>query len=147
MSRRDYWAIAAIWIVVFIAAFIFAVLIADDDPNTDEGAGAGALAVPVGGLLTGVYLLVRETRARRKKQGIAVISSETDRIVVPQSPRLPRTREWWVDVIGTVVLWIVGTVVAIKVFGFDDGMAVWIAGLVSLAFLLVRHLRRTRSKH
>jgi peptidoglycan/LPS O-acetylase OafA/YrhL len=145
VSRRDYWAIAAIWVVVLVGAFLLAALTADDNPNTDEGAGAGVLAAIVGGLLTGVYLLIRETRARREKERIARSSGETERIVVPKTPRLPRPREWWVDVVGAIILWIVGTVIALQVVGLNDDLGVWIGGLLPLAFLLMRHLRRTRS--
>jgi hypothetical protein len=144
VNRRDYWAIAAIWVVVFSAAFLLAAVTADDNPNTDEGAGAGAVAVIVGGLLTGIYLLIRETRARREKERIARSSGETERIVVPKSPRLPRPREWWVDVVGAIVLGIIGIVIALEVVGLNADLGVWIGGLLPLAFLLVRHLRRTR---
>ena len=143
MSRRDIWAIAGIWVVVFIAAFVLAALSADDDPNTSEGAGAGALAVIVGSVLTGVYLLIQELRARPKRNGIAGSSSTTERTVVPKSPRRPRPREWWLDVIGAGVLWVIGTVIVELVLGLDGGYDAWIGGLLPLVFLLVRHLRRS----
>jgi hypothetical protein len=144
MSRRDIRVIVGIWVVVLTGAVVFAALIADDDPNTSEGAGAGALSAIGGSVLTGVYLLIRETNARRKKEEIAPSSSETERIVVPKGPRRPRPREWWVDAIGAGVLWIIGTVIAELVLGLDVSYDAWIGGLLPLAFLLVRHMRRSR---
>ena len=53
-------------------AFVLAAVGADDDPGTNEGAGAGALAAIAGGLLTGVYFLVRERRAAARKRAAAL---------------------------------------------------------------------------
>jgi hypothetical protein len=49
--------IAFIWTWVFVAAMLAAAVFRDNDPNTDEAAGFGALAVPVGIVLTLAYVL------------------------------------------------------------------------------------------
>jgi hypothetical protein len=69
-----YWhpkkrSIVAIWAVVIAAAFVLAVIFQDNDPNTDEGAGAGALAFVVGMVATVAYLAVGQHRhARRRRE-------------------------------------------------------------------------------
>jgi hypothetical protein len=57
--------IAGIWIVVFGVAFGAAAIFQDNDPNTDEGAGFGALAFIVGTLGTVVYLVAGRLRHSR----------------------------------------------------------------------------------
>ena len=50
--------IAYIWIGVLTLAFLAALFSQDEDPNTDEGAGFGALSFVVGMALTVAYLAV-----------------------------------------------------------------------------------------
>jgi tryptophan-rich sensory protein len=62
-------AIAAIWVVVFLAAAVVAFIFQDDDPYTDEGSGAGALAFIVGMAATIIYLAVGPyLHSRRRKR-------------------------------------------------------------------------------
>jgi O-antigen/teichoic acid export membrane protein len=68
-----YWhpkkrSIVAIWAVVIAAAVVLAIIFQDDDPNTDEGAGAGALAFVVGMVATTIYLAVGSYRHSRRRK-------------------------------------------------------------------------------
>jgi tryptophan-rich sensory protein len=58
--------IVLIWAVVLVAAGVLAFLLQDDDPYTDESAGAGALAFVVGTAATGVYAAVGSYRHSRR---------------------------------------------------------------------------------
>jgi hypothetical protein len=77
--------IAYLWIGVFLVAFLGALYSLDDDPNTDEGAGAGALAFLVAGALTVAYLAL----AKRLNSHNALASSAGD-----QRQFAPDTRPW-----------------------------------------------------
>ena len=62
--------IVAIWVVVLLAAGVVAFIFQDDDPNTDEGSGAGALAFVVGMAVTIIYLAIGpylHSRRRRRE--------------------------------------------------------------------------------
>ena len=48
------------------AAGVLAVIFQDNDPNTDEGAGAGALAFAVGMIAIVIYLAVGSYRHSRR---------------------------------------------------------------------------------
>jgi tryptophan-rich sensory protein len=70
----EYWhpkkrAIVAIWVVVFLAAAVVAVIFQDDDPYTDESSGAGALAFVVGMAATIIYLAIgKHLHSRRRRR-------------------------------------------------------------------------------
>ena len=69
----QYWnpkkrTIVAIWAVVIAAAVVLAIIFQDNDPNTDEGAGAGALAFAVGMVATVIYLAVGSYRHSRRRK-------------------------------------------------------------------------------
>jgi hypothetical protein len=55
--------------VVFVAAAVVAFISQDDDPYTDEGSGAGALAFAVGMAATIIYLAIGPyLHSRRRKR-------------------------------------------------------------------------------
>jgi hypothetical protein len=129
--RSDTVAVVLIWTFVFVAALVVAVVFADDDPATDEGAGAGALAFVVGGALTGTYLAVRYRRS---------IVNELKR----EAGAAPRRET--VDIAGAIVLGVVGIVIAViagvSLFSFE---AYFCGLLLGGGFVLVRRLRRKRA--
>jgi hypothetical protein len=49
-------ALTVLWAVVLTGAVLLAALAADEDPNEDETAGAGAIAFVVSGVLTLIYV-------------------------------------------------------------------------------------------
>jgi predicted RNA-binding Zn-ribbon protein involved in translation (DUF1610 family) len=59
VRQRDVLAIVVIWGGVFTAAFVLAAFYADDNPDTDDASGAGALAAVAGTILTVLYFGVR----------------------------------------------------------------------------------------
>jgi hypothetical protein len=113
--RRTALAIAAIWILVLVAAFVLVALFADDNPSTDEGAGAGALAAIVGALLTALYL------ALSRKPSQAQVT----------------------DALGAVGLFVAGVALAAAV-GAADGALIF-GGVLAGLYLWARHRRRPRT--
>jgi hypothetical protein len=65
--------IAYIWIATFVAGLLLATFFQDDDPKTDDAAGAGALIFVVGGALTIAYLAVGR---RLSSRNVAIGSAE-----------------------------------------------------------------------
>src|SRR5262245_39142696 len=114
MSRRavDVLVITAIWVLVSAAAVVLLAVWADDDSATGEASGAGALIAIGGGLFTALYLAMR---------------------------RIP-SREQRIDIVGTLVLFVVGTGVAIAV-GIVEA-SFFVGGTIAAVFLLVRRGRR-----
>ena len=138
MSRRDVWAIAAIWFVVLIVVGS----ILGDNPTDGDEFYVGWLMVIVGSLMTGVYFFVRGRRAKKKKTGLP-----TSEIGQTKSPSQDlRSQAWWwgvVDVVVVLVLWSVGYWVA-GLF-VPDAASEWVGGLLPLAYLLVLHVRLSRA--
>jgi peptidoglycan/LPS O-acetylase OafA/YrhL len=132
MSRYDIWVIAAIWIAVVFAFGSFA-----DDP--DQEITAALLGTFAGGLMTAVYLFVRETRTKKKTGRLLFSTSE--------SGADHKARAGVVDVVVVLVLWIAGGIAAKALF--SDATADWVSIALPLAyllFLLVRRTRRPRSE-
>jgi hypothetical protein len=75
--------IAVIWIVLLVLAFVAAIVFQDDDPTTDEGAGAGALVGIVGSILTGLYVgssyVVKAVREHRSSEARIELPTVTRR--------------------------------------------------------------------
>lgn len=68
--------IVAIWVVVFLAAAVVAVIFQDDDPYTDESSGAGALAFIAGMAATVIYLAIGPyLHSRRRTRDSRCLSS------------------------------------------------------------------------
>jgi hypothetical protein len=74
--------IAYIWIGTAVAGLLVAMFFQDDDPNTDDAAGAGVLIFVVGGALTVAYLAVA---SRLDVRGGA--ENEADQIAAEDSRR------------------------------------------------------------
>jgi hypothetical protein len=141
VSKRDVVVLVLIWIAVFAVAFLLAVLLADDNPNTDDGAAFGVLAAVAGGLLSGLYLVIREGPAMRKAQARV----RAQQAAFPQPRPVSRGLRKQIAVASVLVgLWIAGTLVARLTLGLDGDVASGVGVLLSLGYLLV-HLRRSRS--
>ena len=141
MSRRDISVIVAIWIAVVFATGAFADAFGVSD---DEAEGWGLIGLIVGGLLTGVYLFVREIRTKRNTGGLSLSMSESEQTTTPSQGHRSRT---WVHVVVVLVLWIGGGIAAQALF--SDATSDWVgfaAPLAYLLFLLVRRIRRSRSE-
>ena len=141
MSRRDIWVIVAIWIAVVFATGVFADAFGVSD---DEAEGWGLLGLIVGGLLTGVYFLVRENRTKKKTGRLSLSTSEGEQTAAPSHGHRSRT---WVHVVVVLVLWIGGGIAAQALFSDATSDLVGYAlPLAYLLFLLVRRVRRSRSE-
>ena len=141
MSRRDIWVIVAIWIAVVFATGAVADAFGVSD---DEAEGWGLLGLIVGGLLTGVYLLIREIHTKKKTGRLSLSTSENEQTPTPSQGQRPRT---WVHVVVVLVLWIGGGIAAQALF--SDATSDWVSFALPLAyllFLLVRRVRRSRSE-
>ena len=141
MSRRDVWVIVAIWIAVVFATGAVADAFGVSD---DEAEGWGLLGLIVGGLLTGLYLFVRETRTKKRTGRLSLSTSESEQTGTPSQGHRSRT---WVHVVVVLVLWIGGRIAAQVLF--SDATSEWVgyaAALAYLLFLLVRRIRRSRSE-
>jgi hypothetical protein len=127
VNRRniDILVVAAIWALVFGGAFLLAPYAADDDPSTDDAAGAGALAAVVSGLLTALYLGLRHTSGRLFAHRLRTMS-----------------RAKRIDVAGTLAVFVVGVVVS-EALGLGD-LAFLLAPSLAAAFLFVRLGRSLR---
>ena len=127
-SRRvDTIVIVCIWIVVLVGAFLLAAVAADDNPATDDAAGAGALAGIVGGLATAVYLGVRHLGRPRPLRRFRTASRE-DRI----------------DFVGAAAIWIT---VALAGLALDiASSAIFLGGLLAIGFVLLRRRRRSHTR-
>jgi hypothetical protein len=134
MSRRDIWVIVAIWIAVVFATGAFADALGVSD---DEAEGWGLLGLIVGGLLTAVYLLVREIRTKRKTGRLSLSMSESEQTTTPSQGHRSRT---WVHVVVVLVLWIGGGIAAQALF--SNGTSDWVSYALPLAYLLFLLLRR-----
>jgi hypothetical protein len=79
--RSDTVAVVVILSSVFVLALVAAAAFADDNPNTDEASGFGALAFIVGGVLLCIYFAVRYARpiARALKQEAGNTARAEDR--------------------------------------------------------------------
>ena len=137
ITKRDTAAIVLTWVAALAGAFVLAVVGADDDPGTNEGAGAGALAAIAGGLLTGVSFLVQRRTAARKR---AAALREGAR---PPLEGSKLARGQWAALGISVGLWILGTIVAIAI-GIPDDLASIVGGSPPVAYLLIRHHRRAQ---
>jgi hypothetical protein len=136
VKRRDVIALVVIWVLVFVAAGLLVALAADDDPATDDAAGAGALAAIAGGILTGVYFVIVERRARRDKPvaPVPIVTAET------RAATAVARRRRWKEIALAAGLWTAGALVFV-VAGVAQDYAIWLGGLVALvAMLLLRRL-------
>jgi hypothetical protein len=141
VSKRDVVVLVLIWIAVFAIAFVLAVLLADDNPTTDDGAAFGALATVAGALLSGLYLFTRERPAMRKAQA----KVRVQQAAAPQPRAVSRGLRKQIAVAVVVVgLWVAGTVVARLIIGLEAGVASQVGVLLPLGYLLV-YFRRSRS--
>jgi hypothetical protein len=77
--------IAYIWIGLFVAGFLVALFFQDDDPNTDEPAGVGALIFIAGTGLTVAYRAVGKRLNARNATGAG--GEEDDVNAVPDTRR------------------------------------------------------------
>jgi hypothetical protein len=134
MSRRDIWVIVAIWIAVVLATGAFADALGVSD---DEAEGWGLLGLIVGGLLTGLYLFVREIRTKRKTGRLSLSMSESEQTTMPSQGHRSRTS---VHVVVVLVLWIGGGIVGQALF--SDATSGWVVFALPLAYLLSLLLRR-----
>jgi membrane associated rhomboid family serine protease len=123
--RVDMIVVVCIWVAVLTGAVLLAAFAADDDPATDDAAGAGALAGVVGGLLTAIYLGVRHLHRPRPLRRLRAASPE-DRI----------------DVAGAIALWIVGMLAGLAL-GIGSN-SFFVGGLLAVGFVLLRRRRRSR---
>ena len=139
MSRRDVRVITAIWIVVL---YVGGSIMGENPTGNDEFYGV-AFMVIVGGLLTAVYLFVRETRTKKKTGRLSLSTSGSEQTTAPSQGH--RSPAWWgvVDVFAVLVLWMIGYRIATLLF--SDMTSEFVGVLLPLAFLLVRHLRRSRT--
>jgi hypothetical protein len=142
VKQRDIVALVVIWSLVLTGAFLLAALGADDDPQTDDAAGAGVLAAIAGAILTGLYFFVLELRSRKERVREPTRTTTSHTI----STATPSGRARWVEIVLVTGLWIAGTVVAL-IAGVPVDYAAWLGGLLPLAVLLVRHLRRSDRRH
>jgi hypothetical protein len=137
--RRDILVIAAIWIGVFALALVVGVFIADDDPNTSDGAALSPFVLLVGGVLTGLYILVRERGENRRKR---LAQPPREKAVVFQSSA--RFRDNWKQLFLAAGLWVLGTLAFVPLIGIDYAAAV--GSLLPLGVLLVLHRRDARQR-
>jgi tryptophan-rich sensory protein len=70
-------AIAVIWVAVFGAAFAAATVFQDNDPNTDDGAGYGALAFIAGVFCTAMYIVYGAFRQSRLRSHEPAVDDST----------------------------------------------------------------------
>lgn len=143
--KLDIFALILIWVGVIVAALIVGVLVADDDPKTDDGAAMAPFALVAGGLLSGLYILVRERRDQARKKLVvprrdqAVVHEQA--VVQTSSARFRNAGQLAL----AAGLWVVGTVVLASVIGFGS-LAVWVGGLLPVGVLLVLNRRGSRSQ-
>jgi putative copper export protein len=143
--KLDIFALILIWVGVLVAAVVVGVLVADDDPKTDDGAAMAQFALVAGGLLSGLYILVRERRDQARKK--LVVSRREPAVAHEQavdhtsSPRLRNAGQLAL----AAGLWAVGTVVVASVIGYGS-VAVWVGGLLPVGVLLVLNRRGSRSQ-
>ena len=141
VGKRDVVALVLIWIAIVAVAFGLAVLLADDNPSTDDGAAFGVLAAVVGALLSGLYLVIREGPAIRKAQA----SVRAQQASAPQPRAVPRGLRKQIAAGSVVVgLWVVGTLIARLALGLEGDVASGVGVLLSLGYLLV-YFRRSQS--
>jgi hypothetical protein len=122
-----------------------------DDPTATadeevEGVVYGtALWVIGGGLLTGLYLLVRETRMKKKTGRLSLSAGRSEETTTASQGR--RSSAWWglVDVLAVLVLWVVGYQIARLVFSDSTSELVGLLLPLAFAVLLVRHVGRSRT--
>ena len=137
LSGRDKWVIAAIWIAVLFATGALADTLGVSD---DEAEGVGLL----GGLLTAVYLFVREIRTKKETGHLSLRESESEKTTTPSQGHRSRT---WVHVVVVLVLWIGGGIAGQALFSdATSGWVVFALPFAYLLFLLVRRIRRSRSE-
>jgi tryptophan-rich sensory protein len=70
--------IVAIWLALFVAGVVGAILFQHNDPNTDDGAGWGALILIAGMVLTVGYLAVSSLLNSRQ--------AGTESVYAPRAP-------------------------------------------------------------
>lgn len=139
MSRRDVWVITTIWIVALYAG---GEIMGENPTGNDEFYGVGFIVI-VGGVMTGVYFVVRETRTKQKTGRLSLSTSGSEQTTTP--PQGHRSPAWWgvVDVAVVFVLWQVGYQIARLLF--SETASEFVGALLPLAFLLVRQVRRSRT--
>ena len=141
MSRRDVWVITTIWVVVLYAGGS----IMGDNPTVDEQFYGVAFSLIVGSVLTALYFIVRETRTKKKTGRLSLSTGGSEQTATPSQGH--RSPAWWgvVDVVVVLVLWQVGYQVARLLF--SETASEFVGALLPLAFLLVRHVRRSRTSY
>jgi hypothetical protein len=139
--------ITTIWLVMLYPAG----LVIDGNPTATadekvEGEVYGtALWVIGGGLLTGLYLLVRDTRMKKKTGRLSLSMDASEQTGTPSAGH--RSRAWLgvVDVFAVLVLWVVGYQIARLVFSESTSELVGLLLPLAFAVLLVRHVGRSRA--
>jgi hypothetical protein len=143
--KRDIFALILIWVGVFVAAVVVGVQVADDDPKTDDGAAMAPFALVAGGLLSGLYILVRERRDQARKK--LVVPRREHEVVHEQSvahrssARLRNAGQLAL----AAGLWVVGVAAVASVIGFGS-VAAYVGGLLPVGVLLVLNRRGSRSQ-
>jgi hypothetical protein len=138
MNRYDVWVIAAIWFAVFLVSGSFVEVDENYEAlDPDKETTVAVLGLIAGGLMTGVYLLVRNVRKTRPKKKTGRFS-----LSASENGADLRARAGVVDVVVALVLSFAGGAL------FSGRTSDWLSVLAPLAYLLlvlVRNIRRSRS--
>jgi hypothetical protein len=139
-GKRDIVVLVAIWVGVFALGVVVAGLIADENPATDDGAAMAPFALVVGGVLSGLYILVRERSQKSRKR---LAAPQHQQVIAYKSSA--RFRDNWKRFALAAGVWAAGTALLVPALGIGSA-SVFLGGLLAVGVLLVLHRRDERQR-